>query len=58
MGYLQLTQQNNKPILINFKYIIAIQDTDEGSRIYVRENGFIDVKDPYVNIIKLAKEKN
>ena len=57
MKYIQLTQQNNKPILINFNYIIAIQEMDEGSRIYVRENGFIDVKDSYINIIKLAKEK-
>jgi hypothetical protein len=58
MRYVQLTQQNNKPILINFNYIIAIQETDEGSRVYVRENGFIDVKDSYINIIKLGKEKN
>ena len=53
MNYLGLTKINDEKVAINLKYVIAFLEKKEsnGTRIYLRDNDFIDVIESFDYII-------
>ena len=55
MKFIECLDTNNKRIIINFDFIIAIKEQDKGCRIYVRDDLWIDVQQVYQDIYDLIQ---
>lgn len=55
MKFLECTDISGKLIIINFNFIIAVKEQSNGSRIYTRDDLWIDVRESYQDIFNLIQ---
>lgn len=55
MKFLECTDTSGKLIIINFNFIIAVKEQNKGSRIYVRDDLWIDVQESYQDLFNLIQ---